>query len=174
MNKYGYMYNVYYPEHLGEEPVGVVRYKDKIHQFFHHTRVGDPYLGPIHKEATRHEITDNGSTTEEEEPADQLALQIRNLLVIVDPEQPGSPERTREPWGPERTPVIHPATHLTQQEQSQLQMATETIARTLTETTAQPDIAQQLSQPSEEPTGGTGGSRGSFPLETNRLNVKET
>ena len=27
-NKYGYTYNVYYPEHLREEPVGVVHYKD--------------------------------------------------------------------------------------------------------------------------------------------------
>ncbi len=151
------MYNVYYPEHLGEEPVGVVRYKDKIHQFFHHTRIGDPYLGPIHKEATKYEITDHGSTTEEE-PTNQLALQIRNSLVIIDPEQPGSPERAKEPWAPDRTPKIPPATYLAQQEQPKLQMATETLARTFTETTAQPDITQQLSQPPEEPTGGTGGS----------------
>src|SRR5216683_1691109 len=154
-NKYGYTYNVDYPEHLGEEPVGVVRHKDKIHQFFHHARIGDPYLGPIHKEATKHEITDHGSTTEEE-PAYQLALQIRNLLVIVDQDQPGSPKRTREPWGPERTPIIHPATYPAQQKQPQLQMATKTIARTFTETTTQPDITQQLSQPPEEPVEGTG------------------
>jgi len=94
------MYNIYYPEHLGEEPVGVVRYKDKIHQFFHHARVGDPYLGPIHKEATRYEITDHGDSTEDE-AADQLALQIRNSLVITDTEQPGRPTETREPWAPE-------------------------------------------------------------------------
>src|SRR6266851_7826431 len=170
-NKYRYTYNIYYPEHLGEEPVGVVCYKDKIHQFFHHTRIGDPYLGPVHKEATKHKITDHSSTIEDKEPADQLALQIRNSLVIVDKEQPGSPERTREPWAPDRTPIIPPATYLTQQEQPQLQMATETIARTLTETTAQPDIAQQLSQPPQEPTGGTGGYGGSFPLGTSRLNA---
>src|SRR6266851_5700255 len=102
-NKYRYTYNVYYPEHLREEPVGVVRYKDKIHQFFHHTRIGDPYLGPIHKEATKHKITDHGSTTEEE-PVDQLALQIRNSLVIIDKEQLGSPERTREPWAQNECP----------------------------------------------------------------------
>jgi len=95
-NKYGYTYNIYYPEHLREEPVGVVHYKDKIHQFFHHARIGDPYLGLIHKEATKHKITDHSSTTEEE-PTDQLALQIRNSLVIVDKEQPGSSKRTREP-----------------------------------------------------------------------------
>ncbi len=53
-------------------------------------------------------------------------------------------------------------------------MATKTIARTLTETTAQPDIAQQLSQPPEEPVGGTRGSGGSFSLGTNRLNTEET
>ncbi len=152
----------------------MVCYKDKIHQFFHHARIGDPYLGPVYKEATKHEITNHGSTTEEEEPTDQLALQIRNSLVIVDKDQPGSPERSREPWGPERMPTIPPATYLAQQKQPQLQMATETIARTLTETTAQPDIAQQLSQPSEEPIRGTGGSRGSFPIGTNRLSAEET
>ncbi len=171
-NKYGYTYNIYYPEHLGEEPVGVVRYKDKIHQFFHHARVGDPYLGPIHKEATRYEITDHGDSTEDE-AADQLALQIRNSLVITDTEQPGKPTQTGEPWAPERTPTIPPATYLTQQEQPKLQMATKTVARTLTETTAQPDIAQQLSQSPEEPTEGTGRSRGSFPLGTNRLDDDE-
>jgi len=151
----------------------VVHYKDRIHQFFHHARIGDPYLGPVHKEATKHKITDHGSTTEEEEPTDQLTLQIRNSLVIIDKEQPGSPERTREPWGPEQTPIIPPATYLTQQEQPQLQMATETIARTFTETTAQPDIAQQLSQPPEESPGGTRGPRGSFPLGTSQLNDDE-
>ncbi len=145
----------------------MVHYKDKIHQFFHHARVGDPYLGPVYKEATKHEITDHGSATEDEEAADQLALQICNSLVIADKDQPGSPKRAREPWGPERMPTIPPATYLAQQKQPQLQMATETIARTLAETTAQPDITQQFSQPPEEPTGGTGGSGGSFPLGTN-------
>ncbi len=158
---------MYYPEHLGEEPVGVVCYKNQIHQFFHHARIGDPYLGPVHKEAMKHEITDHGSTTEEEEPADQLALQIRNSLVIIDQNQPGSPKRTREPWGPERMPIIPPATYLAQQKQPQLPMATETIARTFTETTAQPDIAQQLSQPPEESEGGTGRPGGSIPLGSN-------
>jgi len=51
-------------------------------------------------------------------------------------------------------------------------MATETIVRTLTDTTPQPDIAQQLSQPPEEPKGGTRGSGGSFPLD--QLNTEET
>ncbi len=110
-NKYRYTYNVYYPQHLGEEPVRVVCYQDQIHQFFHHARIGDPYLGPVHKEATKYEITDHSSTTEEEEPADQLALQIHNSLVIIDQGQLGSPERTREPWAPDRTPTIPPATY---------------------------------------------------------------
>ena len=152
----------------------MVCYKDKIHQFFHHTRIGDPYLGPVHKEATKHKITDHSSTIEDKEPADQLALQIRNSLVIVDKEQPGSPKRTREPWGPEQMPSIPPATYPAQQKQPQLQMATKTIARTFTETTTQPDITQQLSQPPEEPVEGTGGSGGSFPLGPNRLNDEET
>ena len=165
-NKYGYTYNIYYPKHLREEPVGVVCYKDRIHQFFHHTQVEDPYLGPVHKEATRYEITNYSSTTEEE-PEDQLALQIHKLLVIIDPDQPGSPKRTREPWAPDHMPTITPATYLAQQEQPQLPMATETIARTLTQTTTQPDIAQQLSQPLEEPVGGTGGPGESLPLRSN-------
>ncbi len=173
-NKYGYTYNIYYPEHLGEEPVGVVRYQNRIHHFFHHTRVGDPYLGPVHKEATKYEITNHGSSTEEDDAAEQLTLQIRNMLVIVDPEQPGSPKRTREPWAPDRMPTIHPATHLTQQEQSQLLMATQTIARTLTETTTQPNIAQQFSQPSEEPKGGRGGPERSFPQRPAHLDDEET
>ena len=71
-------------------------------------------------------------------------------------------------------PTIPSATHLTQQEQSQLSMATQTIARTLTETTAQPDIAQQLSQPSEEPVGGAGGLGGPIPLRSAHLNNEET
>ena len=71
-------------------------------------------------------------------------------------------------------PTIPPATYPTQQERPKLQMATETIVRTFTETTTQPDITHQLSQPFEEPMGGTGGSGGSFPLGTNRLNNEET
>src|SRR6266851_2586366 len=49
-------------------------------------------------------------------------------------------------------------------------MATKTIARTLTETTTQPDITQQLSQPPEESTGRTRGPGESFPLGSNWLN----
>ncbi len=149
-----------------------MRYKDWIHQFFHHARVGDPYLGPVHKEATKYKITNHGSTTEED-PKDQLALQIYNLLVIVDTDQPGSPSRTRELWRPDRMPIIHPATYPAQQAQSQLSMATKTIARTLMQTTTQPDIAQQLSQPPEEPSGGTGGPGEPIPPRSDRLNLKE-
>ncbi len=149
-------------------------YQNRIHHFFHHTRIGDPYLGPVHKEVTKYEITDHSSSTEEDDAVEQLAIQICNMLVIVNPEQPGSPERTRELWAPNRMPTIPPATHLTQQEQSQLQMATQTIARTLTETTTQPDITQQLSQSPEESAGGAGGLGGSIPLRTAHLNDEET
>ncbi len=67
------MYNLYYLQHLSEELVGIVLYKGQLYQFFHHTWVGDPYLGLVHKEATEYKITNNGSITDEE-PKDQLAL----------------------------------------------------------------------------------------------------
>src|SRR5216683_2189083 len=53
-------------------------------------------------------------------------------------------------------------------------MATKTIARSLTETTTQPDIAQQLSQPPEESTGRARGFGESLPLRMNHLNPNET
>ena len=34
-NKYGYLYNVYYPEDPSKPPVGVVYHKEKFHQFYH-------------------------------------------------------------------------------------------------------------------------------------------
>jgi len=71
-----------------------VFYKGKFHQFFHHQRIGDPYLGPVHKEATKYKIPKDNSTTDDGAKA-QLALQIRHLLVIVDKDQPGSPEKTK-------------------------------------------------------------------------------
>src|SRR6266851_3723226 len=70
-------------------------------------------------------------------------------------------------------PVIHPATYPAQQAQSQLPMATKTIARTLMQTTTQPDIAQQFSQPPEEPLGGTGGPGEPVPPRSNQLNSEE-
>jgi len=82
---------------------------------------------------TEYKITNNGTITDEE-TEDQLTLQIRQLLVIIDKDQPGSPERTREPWGPEQTPTITPATYTAQPTQSGLPMATETIARMLKST----------------------------------------
>ena len=118
-NKYRYKYNIYYPSHLREEPVGIVFYKKWVHQFFYHARVGDPYLGPVHKEATEYKVTNNSAITDEE-PEDQLTLQIHQLLVIIDKEQPESLERTREPWAPDVTPTIAPATYTTQQTQPTL------------------------------------------------------
>ncbi len=67
------MYNLYYPEDLAKEPTGVVFYKGRFHQFFHHTRVEDPYLGPVYKEATEYKIPKDNSTTDEE-AKDQLTL----------------------------------------------------------------------------------------------------
>ncbi len=155
-NKYGYKYNVYYPSHLGEEPIGIVFYKKWVYQFFHHPRIEDPYLGPIHKKATKYEVTNN-STITDKETEDQLTLQIYQSLVIIDKDQPESPKRTRESWAPDSTPTITPATYTTQQTQPRLSMATKTIVRMLTESASQQDITQQLPQSSNKP-GRFGGS----------------
>jgi len=112
-NKYRYKYNVYYLNHLGEEPVGIVFHKKWVHQFFHHPRVGDPYLGLVYKEVTEYKVTNNGAITDEE-AEDQLTLQIHQSLVIIDKDQPGSPKRTRELWGPDQMPTITPAAYTAQ------------------------------------------------------------
>jgi hypothetical protein len=94
-NKYGYLYNVYYPEDPTEPPVGVVFHKEKFHQFYHSSTTGNPYLGAIHKQANNFKLFEDNSSTEA--GADnQLTLQIRHSVVKIDQEQPGSPERTRE------------------------------------------------------------------------------
>jgi len=70
----------------------------------------------VHKEVTEYEIPKDNSTTDKG-AEDQLALQICNSLVIIDKQQPGSPERTREPWALDIMPTITPATYPTQQTQ---------------------------------------------------------
>jgi hypothetical protein len=112
-----------------------VFHKDKFYQFFHSSTTGNPYLGALLKEANQYEFQDDILTEDKEDKGaeEQLTLQIRNSLVTIDQGQPGSPERTREPWAPDRMPTITSATTLTpttytaQQTQSQLPMATETI-----------------------------------------------
>jgi hypothetical protein len=87
------------------------------------------------KEANQYEFQDDVSTEEEDKGAkEQLTLQICNLLVTIDQGQPESPERTREPWAPDRmstiasaTTTITPTTYSAQQTQLRLLMATETI-----------------------------------------------
>ena len=114
-NKYGYLYNVYYPEDTTVDPIGIVFHKDKFYQFFHSSTTGNPYLGALLKEANQYEFQDDVSTEDEEDKGaeEQLTLQIRNSLVTIDQGQPGSPERAREPWAPDRTPTITSATTLT-------------------------------------------------------------
>jgi hypothetical protein len=134
-NKYGYLYNVYYPEDTAKDPIEIVFHKDKFYQFFHSSTTGNPYLGALLKEANQYEFQDDVSTEDEEDKGaeEQLTLQIRNSLVTIDQGQPGSPERTREAWAPDRMPTITsattltPTTYTTQQTQSRLPMATETI-----------------------------------------------
>jgi hypothetical protein len=88
-NWYGYTYHLYYPADPKEPPIRVVYYLEKFYQFFHH-KSGNPYLGPIHPEATEYKLANAKSTNDEQ---DQLTLQIQKSLVIVDKDQPGSPER---------------------------------------------------------------------------------
>jgi len=173
-NKFRYLYNVYYPEDIVKEPIRVVFHKDKFCQFFHSSTTGNPYLGVLLKEANQYKFQDDVSTEDEEDKGakEQLTLQIHNSLVTIDQGQPGSPERTRELWAPDRMPTITsatttitPTTYSAQQTQSRLPMATETITRTLTESTPQYEVAHKLAQPSN----GSGQDGGSVPFGADRL-----
>ena len=66
-NKYGYLYNVYYPENTAENPIGIVFHKDKFYQFFHSSATGNPYLGAPLKEANQYEFQDDVSTEDKED-----------------------------------------------------------------------------------------------------------
>jgi hypothetical protein len=125
-NKYGYLYNVYYPEDPSKPPVGVVYHKEKFYQFYHSTTTGNPYLGDQYKEANHFELPEDDSSTETGGD-EQLTLQIHNSVVALNPGDLGSPERTREAWAPSSTPTITPTTYTAQQEQSRLPMATVTL-----------------------------------------------
>ena len=130
-NKYGYLYNVYYLEDPAQPPVGVVFHKEKFHQFYHSTTTGRPYLGALHNQANNFELFEDNSSMEA--GADnQLTLQIHHSVVAIDQGQLGSLERAREPWAPASTPTITASTYTPQQTQPGVQMATETITRTLT------------------------------------------
>jgi len=87
------LYNIYYPEDITKEPIGVVFHKDKFYQFFHSTTTGNPYLEALLKKANQYEFQDNILTEEEDKGAkEQLTLQIHNLLVTIDQGQPENPE----------------------------------------------------------------------------------
>ena len=161
-NKYGYLYNVYYPEDPNKPPVGVVYHKEKFHQFYHSTTTGNPYLGDQHKEANHFELFEDDSSTETGGD-EQLTLQLRNSVVSLNPGDPGSPERTREAWAPSSTPTITPTTYTAQQEQSRLPMATETITRKFTSETQHEDLGESL--PTDRPERGFG----SVPFRADRM-----
>jgi hypothetical protein len=94
-NKYGYLYNVYYPEDSSKPPVGVVYHKEKFHQFYHSMTTGNPYLEDQYKEANHFKLFKDDSFTEA--GADNhLTLQIHNSVVTINQGQPESLERTRE------------------------------------------------------------------------------
>jgi hypothetical protein len=109
-NKYGYLYNIYYPEDPSKPPVGVVYHKEKFHQFYHLTMIGNLYLGDPYKEANHFKLFEDDSSTEAG-GNEQLTLQICNSVVMLNLGHPGSPERTREVWAPDSTPTITPTTH---------------------------------------------------------------
>jgi hypothetical protein len=50
------LYNIYYPEDIAKEPIGVVFHKDKFYQFFHSSTTGNPYLRALLKEANQYEF----------------------------------------------------------------------------------------------------------------------
>jgi len=148
-NKYGYLYNVYYPEDPSKPPVGVVYHKEKFHQFYHSTMTGNPYLEDQHKEANHFELFEDNSSTE---PGGDKQLNL-----------PGSLERTREAWAPDSTPTITPTTYTAQQEQSQLLMATETITRTFMSETQHKNLGESL------PAEGSGRGLGSVSFRADRM-----
>jgi hypothetical protein len=161
-NKYGYLYNIYHPEDPTKPAIRIVYHKEKFHQFYHSLTTGNPYLRGVHKEANHFELFKDDSSTEAGAD-DHLTLQICNSVVTIDQGQPGSPERTREAWAPNSTPTITPSTYTPQQTQPGLQMATETITRTLTseaqhETTGEPLLTE-----------GSGRGHGSIPFGSDRL-----
>jgi hypothetical protein len=161
-NKYGYLYNVYYPEDPSKPPVGVVYHKEKFHQFYHSMTTGNPYLGDPHKEANNFELFKDDSSTEAGGD-EQLTLQIRNSVVLLNPGDLGSPERTREAWALDSTPTITPTTYTAQQTQSRLPMATKTITRTLVSETQHKSHGESL------PTEGPGRGLGSIPFGADRM-----
>jgi hypothetical protein len=65
------LHNVYYPKDLAKEPIGVIFYKDKFHQFFHSTTTGNLYLRAVLKEVNKYKFQDDGSTEEEEQRAEE-------------------------------------------------------------------------------------------------------
>jgi hypothetical protein len=147
-NKYGYLYNVYYPEDSSKPPVGVVYHKEKFHQFYHLAMTGSPYLGDPYKEANHFELFEDDSSTKVGGNK-QLTLQIRNTVVSLNLGDPGSLERMREAWAPDSTPTLTPATYTAQQKQSRLPMATKTITRTLTGEAQHENLGESL--PTEGP-----------------------
>ena len=88
----------------------MIYYKEKFHQFYHSTMIGNPYLGDVYKEANHFELFKDDSSTEVG-ANEQLTLQIYNSVVTLDLGQPGSPERTREAWAPDSMPTITPITY---------------------------------------------------------------
>jgi hypothetical protein len=70
-----------------------VFHQEKFHRFFHSETTGNPYLGMEQKEVNQFELFEDDTTTEGS-TEEQLALQICNSLIIIDKNQPGSPERT--------------------------------------------------------------------------------
>jgi hypothetical protein len=105
-NKYGYLYDIYYPEDTAKEAIGIVFHKDTFYQFFHSSTTGNPYLGALLKEANQYKFQDNVSTEEDEGAKEQLTLRIHNSLVTINQGQPGSPKRTRVSWTQSATSSI--------------------------------------------------------------------
>ena len=152
-NKYGYLYHVYYPEDASKPPVGVVYHKERFYQFYHSQTTGNPYLGDPYKEANNFELFEDDSSTETGGD-EQLSLQIRNSVVLLNLGDPGSLERTREVWAPASMPTITPATYTAQQTQSRLPMATETITRVFTSEAQHKNPGESLH--TDEPRRGSG------------------
>jgi hypothetical protein len=74
---------VYYLEDPAKEPIRVVFHQGKFHRFFHSEMTENPYLGMEHKEVNQYKLFEDDATTEGS-TKEQLTLQIRNSLVLID------------------------------------------------------------------------------------------
>jgi hypothetical protein len=108
-----YLYNVYYLEDLTKEPIGIVFYQKKFHQFFHSEMSRRPYLGLAQDEVNKYKLPDDDTTIEGSTEDPSLYRSITQWSSLINNNQ----EALKEPESPGHQasmPTITPATYSTQ------------------------------------------------------------